>query len=116
MPPVSSMLLARGFTALASVHGETVTIVSTGETFTAVILTEQNVVVETESGQDLREQVKLHVARGVCPDTLAAVGANRGVQIRDSSGNVYRANSRTDNPSDQTLDFNLTKIVDGVDT
>ena len=110
MPSVSSMMLADGFTAIASIHGETVTMVGTGAKFTAVLLTESVVEQNDMLGSDIRERVRAHVARADCPTI------DGPITIQDDAGNVWRLDNRTDNPADQTVDFDCTKIVTGKDT
>jgi hypothetical protein len=104
------MLLTDGFTAIASVHGETLTIVSSGETFAAVLLVESVVEVNELLGSDARERVVAHVARASCPSV------DGPITVTDEAGNVCRLDGRKDNPADQTVDFECTRIVSGKDS
>ena len=104
--------MANAFKSVESIHGEFVDILSgtdAGKTFTAVILTQPSMVLGGDIGEDVREKVMAHFANTRCPRL------ERGNQMRDSSGNVWKIVGRTDNPADSTTDFELVKIASGKD-
>lgn len=109
---ISSALLEAGFRQTQAVHGESVTVLSgyeTGRTFTAVILTQPQITISTDLGEDAREKVVAHFAVTGCP------AFESGNAFRDSGNNVWKVVGRNQNPSDNSVEFELVKIVTGKD-
>lgn len=110
---ISSALLAAGFKQTQAVHGESITVLSgyeIGRTFTAVILTQPQISLSTDLGEDAREKVVAHFASDSCPVFES------GNAFRDSGNHVWKVVGRNQNPSDNSVEFELVKIVTGKDS
>ena len=107
MASVSSLLLTSAFESTLAIHGETVAVLSgadAGKSFIGVILVEPAVMLG-DLVEDPREKVTATFARTSCP------ALSPRDTIRDESGNLWSAVKRTNNPADNTVEFELLIIT-----
>lgn len=107
---LSDNLMDDGFANTQAIHGQRVTIDSgadAGKVFIATMLTMPDVEFDGEVVADSREKVVCHFSNNSFPnvkpeDTMV-----------DSSGVKWRFIGRTNNPVDNSVDFEVMKVVPG---
>jgi hypothetical protein len=116
MESLSSQLLQQGFDGpIQSVHGETITINSgdsAGQKFTGTILVAPEIPFMGEVvSSDLREKCTIHFSDSSWPQVVEGQDT-----MLDANGQVWEFVKRVNNPQDQTVDFEIEKVVKNIDS
>ena len=109
MPSLSSQFLAKGFSLIQSVHGEQIEILTgtlAGQFFTGTILIAPEIVLTDETGIDPREKCVIHFPDNNWPNAVEGTDT-----MRDGSGQTWKFIKRINNPQDQTVDFDIVKVL-----
>jgi hypothetical protein len=109
MPSLSDIQLQAGFVCTQAVHGETVTIMTgicANKTYQATVLVVQDLVLDMEVTRDMREKVTMHF-----PDNNWPIGVKPEDLVNDGYGITWVFGKRTNNPHDNTVDFECKKYV-----
>lgn len=112
--PISDNMLRDGFNGcVQSIHGQVVTILSgvqAGSKFTATLLVDPVVEFQGEVTQDSRERCVAHFAIDSWPDRVLP-----GDTMLDEYGNTWRFVKRVNNQNDSSNDFEVMKLINGID-
>lgn len=112
MGSLSNTLLRGGQTVQLAFQGEPIAVLSgaaAGQTFTGMILMEPSLGFTEELGADPRERSMIYF-----PDS-AYPRLNSQDVIRDSDGQKWKCVKRTANSSDIWIEFEIVKMVKGID-
>jgi hypothetical protein len=113
MPSLSDQQLSYGFRHVEDKHGESIKILDGDEAgleYIGVILTAGTSNFVDEISDDLREKSIVCFSDGKWPK-----GWKRGNTMQDSYGNTWRQVKLVENPHDNSVDFEIERVVDGID-
>jgi len=105
MGAVSDQMLESGFDRIQDVHGRRMQVLSAGpnqgQAFTATLLVAASLDLQDEFGIDRREKTTAHFPKSAFP--VLAIND----QLKDDDGQVWYVVQRTNNPTDNTVDYEI---------